>query len=324
MPFVIGEDTAPAVNIYSAVLALLSAAGAVIFAVELLGKERRIYRELRQNAAEYSKGNFKPRTKVSGSSDATQLAAEFNEMAEALSNLEKMRADFISSVSHDMRTPMTTISGYIDCILGDVIPPSQTEKYLGLIKSEVMRLSRLISRMLDITRIEAGDREFEIREFDICDLAKTVLFSFEKRIDDEQLEVSFESDQDRLYVLADPDSVHQILYNLFDNAVKFSKTGGKLDVNIAPSDGMIECSVRNEGQGIAAEDIPFVFDRFYKCDRTRGLDKTGYGLGLYISKMIADAQGAKLECESVEGEYCLFRLKLPAAPQTTKGNLNEK
>ncbi len=307
-------------TIYSAVLALLSAAGAALFAFEQFGRERKIYKDLRHAAAEYSKGNFKPRTKASGNSDAAKLASEFNEMAEALSSLEKMRADFISSVSHDMRTPMTTISGYIDCILGDVIPPAETEKYLKQIKSEVMRLSRLISRMLDISRIEAGDREFENREFDLCDLAKTVLFSFEKRIDDARLEVSFESELDRMFVYADPDAVHQILYNLFDNAVKFSKPGGRLDIDISSADGKIACSVRNEGQGIAAEDIPFVFDRFYKCDKTRGLDKTGYGLGLYISKTIADAQGADLECESVEGEYCLFRLKIPAANQTVKGN----
>jgi len=293
-----------------------SAVACAIFAAAEFGPERRTYRALRYAANEYSKGNFSVKTPVRGNGDAAALAREFNAMADALNSLERMRADFVSSVSHDMRTPMTTVTGFIDCILNDVIPEDQQTKYLNLIKNEIMRLSRLVSRLLDISRIEAGDRTFENVKFDICDMAKTVLFSFEKQIDEKNLDVEYASDEDRMFVFADRDAVYQVLYNLCDNAVKFSREGGRLEISLTRNGGDVEYSVFNEGQGIPEEKLPFIFDRFFKGDDTRGLDKSGYGLGLYICKSIADAQGASLSCESKEGEWCRFRFSLPAYEQT--------
>ncbi|MBP5269589.1 MAG: HAMP domain-containing histidine kinase [Clostridia bacterium] len=286
--------------------------GIILFASDAFGRDRRTYRALRRAAEEYSRGNFSVRTPVRGKGDAAGLAEEFNRMAESLGSLERMRSDFISAVSHDMRTPMTTVSGFIDCILGNVIPPEQRENYLKLIKSEIMRLSRLVSRLLDISRLESKDRTFTDERFDLCELSKTVLFSFEQQIDEKELEVSFETDSDRMYINADKDAVHQVLYNLCDNAVKFSVKGGELRIRIVFRDGKVVYSVYNEGRGIREDDLPFIFDRFFKGDETRGEDKTGYGLGLYICKTIADAEGAELTCESAEGQYCRFILAFPA------------
>ncbi|MBP5173981.1 MAG: HAMP domain-containing histidine kinase [Clostridia bacterium] len=243
--------------------------------------------------------------------EINRLIESAGRLLSSVNALDEMRSGFMSAVSHDMRTPMTTISGFIDCILDGAVPPEKQEHYLRLIKSEVMRLSRLVSSLLDISRIRAGDRSFVFERFDICETARLILLSFEAGIDEKKLEVEFECDDDRLYVDADSDAVYQVIYNIVDNAVKFSRPGGKLTVSLKRSDGDIVTSVRNEGEGIAAEDQPFVFERFFKADRTRGLDKSGSGLGMYIAKTIVEAHGRRLMLDSVPGQYARFYFSLP-------------
>lgn len=246
--------------------------------------------------------------------EISELCDAVNGMLSSVRALDKMRSNFMSSVSHDMRTPMTTISGFIDCILDGAIAPEKQEQYLRLIKSEVMRLSRLVSSLLDIARIQAGDREFIKEPFDVCETARVILFSFEKLIDEKKLNVEFDTDADNLFVTADEDAIHQVIYNIADNAVKFSKTGGTLEFSLKrDGNGGIEISVRNEGEGIPYEDQPFVFERFFKSDKTRGLDKNGSGLGMYISKAITDAHGSELKLESVPESFCRFYFTLPEA-----------
>ena len=223
-----------------------------------------------------------------------------------------MRNTFVANVSHDLRTPMTTISGFIDNILSGAIPADRRDHYLELIRTEVQRLARLVNSLLDISRMQAGDRKFDFRNFDICEMARRILFSFEGKIDAKGLDVAFECDADRMSVCADHDAVYQILYNLCDNAVKFSREGGKLEIALAyVKDGRVTVSVYNEGEGIAAEDLPFVFERFYKGDKSRGLDKSGAGLGLFIAKTIMDAHHEKIWVESEQGKFCRFSFRLP-------------
>lgn len=272
-------------------------------------------KDMSHMAKSFAAGDFEVRVPVRGRDEVAELAVAFNNMAESISHLEVMRNTFMANVSHDLRTPMTTISGFIDNILSGAIPPERQDYYLGLIRTEVQRLARLVASLLDISRIQAGDRKFDFKPFDICEMARRILISFESKIDAKHLDVSFECDEERMTVVADHDAIYQILYNICDNAVKFSREGGRLAVSLRESkDRRVTVCVFNEGEGIAAADLPFVFERFYKGDKSRGLDKSGVGLGLFISKTIIDAHHERIWVESEQGNYCAFSFTLPLDP----------
>lgn len=303
----------------SALLVLL----AVLIAVYSISE--RVTSPLRSmcNATQqFAKGNFDVRVPVpsNGQDEVAQLARAFNSMAESLENLEELRNTFIANVSHDLRTPMTTIIGFIEEIRDGVIPEAEEDHYLEIISNEAKRLLRLVSFLLDLSRIQAGDRKFKPTPFDICEMGRVILISFEQQIDEKQLEVSFDCDEDRMTVLADRDAIYQIFYNICHNAVKFSREGGALSIRIrADRDRKVVVSVYNEGSGIPKADLPYVFDRFYKSDKSRGLDKSGVGLGLFIAKTIIQAHGEQIRVESEEGEWCEFLFTLTRTEQTTKG-----
>ena len=264
---------------------------------------------------DYASGNFDRRVTVRGNDEIAELAMAFNQMAQSLDNLEKTRSTFMANVSHDLRTPMTTISGFIDAIRDGVIPPEKQDYYLGIVSDEVHRLSRLVSSLLDLTRIQAGQKKFVKEPFDICEMGRQILISFEQQIDKKQLQVEFICDEDSMMAEADYDAVYQIFYNICDNAVKFSVDGGILRVSIrhsAEKNNKLQVSVYNQGKGIAAEDLPFVFERFFKADKSRGLDRMGAGLGLYIAKTIISAHGEDIWVTSEEGKDCQFNFTLPA------------
>ena len=262
-------------------------------------------------AKSYATGNFDIRIPVQGSDEVAELATAFNQMATGLQNLENMRRSFLANVSHDLKTPMTTISGFIDAILSGAIPPEDQHEYLERIKNEVLRLSRLVRQLLDLSRLQAGDRKITPETFDICELARLIVLSFEQKIEDKQLDVEFECECENISVYADKDAIHQVMYNLCDNAVKFAREKGKYKISIFTEDKKAHVSVYNEGQGIEKEDLPFVFERFYKSDKSRGLDKTGVGLGLYISKTIIDAHRETITVDSEQGSFCEFEFTLP-------------
>jgi len=271
-------------------------------------------------------GQYDVRVRVQGSDEVAELAVAFNQMAESLENLESMRNSFVANVSHDLRTPMTTISGFIDGILEGVIPEDQRAHYLRVVSDEVRRLSRLVTALLDVSRLQAGDRKFDMKPFDVCEMGRMILISFEQKIEDKELDVEFECDEDNMFVLADKDAIHQILYNICDNAVKFSDKGGKLRMSFAWSSGetgrnrKAVVKVYNEGQGIPPEDLPFVFERFYKSDKSRGLDKSGVGLGMFISKTIIEAHGESISVASDYGKNCEFTFTLARSiPPSQKG-----
>lgn len=298
--------------ITSAILVLLATMIAAYFITE---KTVAPMREMRTAARDFSSGKFETRVRVSGQDEVAELAKAFNQMAESLENLEKMRNSFIANVSHDLRTPMTTIAGFIDSIRDGVIPPEEQPHYLEVVSMEVHRLSRLVSSLLDLSRLQAGDRKFTMVPFDICEMARLILISFEQKIEEKQLDVLFECEEDRLMVLADRDAIYQVFYNICHNAVKFSRHGGKLRIRLVTSkDKKIRISIYNDGAGIPYEDQPMIFERFYKSDKSRGLDKTGVGLGLFICKTIITAHGEQIRLSSVPGENCEFSFTLPRAP----------
>lgn len=309
------EDVSNTV-IVSALLVLLASLIAAYFITE-----RTVYplRRMRKAARDFAAGKFDERISVHGKDEVAELAVAFNQMAESLDSLETMRNSFIASVSHDLRTPMTTIAGFIDGIRDGVIPEDQQDHYLEIVSMEVHRLSRLVTSLLDLSRIQAGDRKFVMKHFDICEMARLILISLEKKIDEKHLEVEFLCEDDRMTVNADRDAIYQVLYNICQNAIKFSREGGRLRISISNTkDRHVQVAVFNEGEGISKEELPLVFERFYKTDKSRNLDKTGVGLGLFISKTIITAHGEKIWAESEQGKNCtfLFTLQRPLFDRT--------
>ncbi len=272
--------------------------------------------EMSRAAKNFANEKFDTRVPVTGQDELTELAIAFNSMAETLEHNEKNRRDLLANVSHDLKTPMTTISGFIDAMLGNAVPPEKYDYYLRIIKDEIQRLSRLVSELLDISKIQAGERKFTMLPFDICEMARLIIISFEQKIEAKDLQVEFSADDDRIYVLADRDAIYQTLYNLCDNAIKFSREGGLFKINIINKEEKSYISVYNEGIGIDAAELPFVFDRFYKSDKSRGLDRTGTGLGLYIAKAIINAHNQEIWVKSTAGEYCEFVFTLKSTIPT--------
>lgn len=263
-------------------------------------------KNMSQMAKKFASGDFENRVPVKGKDEIAQLAVAFNNMAQQLAVLEDTRKSFLANVAHDLRTPMTTISGFVDNILAGAVPPEKQEEYLRLISDEIKRLSRLVGLLLDISRIQSGDRKFNFTDFDICEMARMILISFEAKLEEKQLDVEFDCERDNLYAYADKDAIHQVLYNICHNAIKFSKQGAKYRIKLSRMDKKIYVSVYNEGIGMTEDELHNVFERFFKSDKSRGLDKTGVGLGMYITKTIIDAHEQEIWVKSVFGEYCEF------------------
>ena len=269
---------------------------------------RRLSRPLRQMAAcahSFAHGDFSIRVPDAraGDGESTELSYAFNAMADALSNAEELRRGFIANVSHELKTPMTTISGFLGGILDGTIPPEHHEETIRLVREEVMRLSRMVSSMTNLSRLQTGQLDVKVKSFDIGELALRVLLSFEAKINDRGLLVEINiAEGEGLMVTADPDSIVQVLTNLLDNAVKFSERGGTLELAIYAKGGKAHISVKNGGAGIPEKDLPYIFDRYHKADRSRSADRSGLGLGLFIVKSILNAHNEDIHVSSESGE----------------------
>lgn len=271
-------------------------------------------REIAQVSAEFAEGNFKSRVTIPGNTELAKTAEAFNKMADSLEALETMRSSFLANVSHDLRTPMTIIAGYVNNMLDGSIPPEKHSYYLEIINGEIQRLSRLVSTLLDISRLEAGTNALRRSDFCLSEIARLVLISCEDRINDKQLDIIFDNDED-IYVNADMDAIYKCLFNLLDNAIKFAPQKGFIKISITNTvgDGIDKArfAICNNGDIVPPEELPQLFDRFYKSDRSRNLDKTGTGLGLYIVRTTIVAHGENITCTSDEQNGTEFVFTLP-------------
>ncbi len=276
----------------------------------------RIVSPLRRMAAatrRFAKGDFSVRVKVDGNDEVAELASALDHMATSLSSLETMRRSFIANVSPELKTPMTTIAGFVDGMLDGTIPPDQQSHYMKIVADEVKRLSRLVRSMLDLSRIDSGQLKMTAVRLNLTEIVGSVLVTFEQRIEQKRLQITGLEDQGDIAVNGDHDLLGQVVYNLIDNAVKFTNEGGTIEIRLFQTAGRVQCRIRNTGAGIPAEEMPQLFDRFYKSDRSRSLDKNGLGLGLYIVKTVIDLHHGQITVRSVEGEYTEFAFWLPAA-----------
>ena len=259
-------------------------------------------REMAQATRCYAEGDFDIRMNDYGRDDEIgELAASFNNMAERLQQTERQRREFIANISHELKTPMTTIAGYTDGILDGTIPPENEKQYLQIIANESRRLSRLVRRMLDVSQLQAMDPLRNGNHFDICESMRRVLISMEKKINDRHLDVEADIPDEPILVLGDNDMITQVLYNLLENAAKFAREGSTLYLGVTMMDGKARVTVRNVGDTIPAEVLPLLFERFHKSDKSRSEDKDGYGLGLYIVKTILQQHKEDISVTSENG-----------------------
>ncbi|MBR1457319.1 MAG: HAMP domain-containing protein [Oscillospiraceae bacterium] len=289
-------------------LALIIAAGAFCAALVVsLVYTKHMARPLDEMAAasrKFARGDFSVRVKQTEDPEDEMgaLIDSFNKMADSLEQAEKRRSEFIANISHELRTPMTTIAGFADGILDGTIPQENQEKYLRSIRDETRRLSRLVRDMLGVSQAKARAADPSRRTvFDLTELILQTLLSFEGRATKKNLDVDPQLPDTHIMVRADKDAITQVIYNLLDNAVKFASPGSCLILRLYKDDGKAYVSIKDFGETIPADDLPFIFDRFHKSDRSRSLDKDGVGLGLYLVKEIINSHDEDIAVRSEDG-----------------------
>lgn len=252
----------------------------------------------------FAKGELDSRVDISRRDELGDLARAFNSMAEDLSQLEMLRRGFVANVSHELRSPMTSMQGYVQGMLDGTIPPEEHSKYLGVVLSETKRLNKLISELLDLSRIESGKFPLKYQKFDANELIARIMFQYEGRIEEKHISVDIDFRQQQCMVWADPDRISQVVVNLIDNAVKFLHDGGSLTVWTHIDEEHAIVTIKDDGPGIAADDLPYIFDRFYKADKAHS--GRGTGLGLSIVKKILEQHGQDIRCNSTPGHGTAF------------------
>lgn len=274
-------------------------------------------REMSRAAKQYATGDFSTRIPINsrfhflGHDETDELIQAFNSMAQALATLELSRRSFVANVSHELKTPMTTIGGFIDGILDGTIEPEKQEQYLKIVSDEVKRLARLVTGMLNMSKIEAGELDLKPVKFDISEMLFRTLLSFEQIIDSKHIEIRGLDTFSANSITADKDMINQVIYNLVDNAVKFTPEGGYIEVASKADQEKAIIKIRNSGKGIPSEEIDKIFERFYKVDKSRSYDVKGAGMGLYIVKTIIELHGGQITARSEYGEYAEFIFQLP-------------
>ena len=267
--------------------------------------ECRPLREMAQAARDFGHGNLKARVRTGGrnSEEVDELAVAFNNMAESLEKSEYQRQEFVANVSHELKTPMTTIGGYIDGMLDGTIPPERHRYYMQIVSDETKRLSRLVRSMLDISRLQdqGGIPEEKKTRFDMEECIGEVLITFEQKIVSKNLEVNVDLPEHPVFTRADKDAVTQVVYNLLDNAVKFCTEGGELGLKLRIGGSKLYVTISNQGRTIPPEELPLVFDRFHKIDKARNRSQEGWGLGLYIVKTLVCSHGENISVASRDG-----------------------
>ncbi|MDO4730983.1 MAG: HAMP domain-containing sensor histidine kinase [Clostridia bacterium] len=301
------EDSTKAIIIIFIIVFLLSSA----IMIYLNYNTYRPIKQISVAVRNFTKGDFSQRVKIQRNDEIGDLAQAFNNMAESLSVSEDARRSFIANVSHELKTPMTTISGFIDGIIDQTIPQEKEKYYLEIVSEETKRLSRLVTMMLDLSRIDNDSMELRKEKVNITSIIAKIIIGFEKRIEEKNINIYGLDNISDITLLGDYDKLYQVVYNLIDNAVKFTPDNGYINIIVKQEDKIVSVEIENSGMGISAEDVPFIFDRFYKTDKSRSKDKKGMGLGLYIVKKIINLHSGNIEVQSIEGEYCVFKFWLP-------------
>ena len=282
----------------------------------LARSQSRPIRQINSAVRDFAKGRFDRRVELDCGGEMQELGESFNKMADELSQLEESRRSFVANVSHELRSPMTSMQGYVQAMLDGVIPEAEQPRYLRVVLDETKRLTDLVRDLLDLSRIESGNFPMDMGVFDVNELTRRILINYAQRIEAKGIEVEVDLGEEQLWARGDMNRISQVLSNLVDNAVKFlPEAGGKLRLSVRREGRKVRVSVTDNGSGIAPEDLPHVFDRFYKADKAHS--GMGTGLGLSIVKKILEQHGQEITARSADGET-EFAFTLEAAEAPTR------
>jgi signal transduction histidine kinase len=274
--------------------------------------------DMNRIAHSYAKGDFSRRLQVNSRDEIGQLGESLNQMAEELSGTEEMRRSFVANVSHELKAPLASMRGFVQAVLDGSVPQQDQNEYLGIVLDETMRLSGLINDLLDLSKIESGKFPLNITLFDINDFLARILLTFETRIEDKKIDVQVDFSQQYCIVAADSDKISQVFRNLIDNAIKFTPQGGSITISTTAAESRAIIRVTDSGCGIPPEDVPHIFERFYKVEKAHTPGGDGTGLGLSIAKRILEQHNADIWLESKLGQGTTFTVALPLGPKHNK------
>ncbi len=294
-----------------AALVLLFVTGLIIYIITY--NITRPLRDMSEATKLYAKGDFSYRIKqydVNIVKEFQELSTAMNLMAESLESLENSRSNFVANVSHELKTPMTTIGGFIDGILDGTISQANQKHYLNIVSDEIKRLSRLVVSMLNMSKMEAGELKIELAKINIKEQITGIFISFEQKIEAKKIDIIGLDKLHNIVIEADQNMLNQVFYNLIDNAVKFTNHGGEIIVSTENDDDEVIVKIKNRGECISEEDIGHIFERFYKVDKSRSMDAKSAGLGLFIVKNIINLHNGDISVCTVDGKYTQFTVKL--------------
>ena len=268
-------------------------------------------------ASQFAQGNLNYRCDLHSEDEMGYLSKTLNYMASELSKTEEFQRKFISNVSHDFRSPLTSIKGYLEAMLDGTIPPEMQGKYLEIVISETERLTKLTNNLLVINNVNANGMVLDISDFDICDTIKRTIETFEGVCAKKKIKFKLVFSEKSLFITADFSKIQQVLYNLIDNAIKFSNNDSSIIISATDKNDKVIISIKDFGIGIPRESLNMIWDRFYKTDLSRGKDKKGTGLGLAIVKDIITAHNEYIDVVSTEGVGTEFSFALPRMKKET-------
>ncbi len=295
-------------------ISLLVVLVAVVAITLMARRQSSPLKDMAKTASDFGHGKLDARVTVDDNhpQEVQELALAFNNMASSLQKSEYKRQEFVANISHELKTPMTTIAGYVDGMLDGTIPQEKHSHYMALVSGETKRLSRLVKSMLEISRMQDQETipQEQISRFDLCECIGQVLITFEQKISAKAIAVDVSFPEHPVYTLASRDAITQVVYNLVDNGVKFCQEEGTLNVTVRTGGDKIYVCIGNDGETIPAEELPLVFDRFHKIDKSRAQNRDGWGLGLYIVKTLICRHGEDISVSSQNG-HTEFTFTLP-------------
>lgn len=263
-------------------------------------------------------GNFEERVDVTSSDELGELAQSFNHMAESLQTHEKVQKDFIANISHDLRSPLTSMQGFLTAMLDGTIPPEKQERYLKIVLEETERLSRMTQSIVELSRAQSSTILLEETDFELNELIRWNIEMLEPQLEEKNVQIHGIYEAEQTMVHGDKDKISRVLQNLLSNAAKFSPQNAVIEVETTLDKKKVLISVKDEGPGISEEDQKYVFDRFFKTDTTRNMDKTGSGIGLAIVREFLQAHGETITVKSEKGRGATFVFSLKLAKKESE------
>jgi signal transduction histidine kinase len=292
--------------------AVVSAAIALIMARWLARGMTQPLRDMAQAARRMETGDYSTRVHTRSRDEVGQLAEAFNTMSAELEGVERLRRDLVANVSHELKTPITAIRAHLENLLDGVERPDP--ETLQVMLAQSVRLGRLVDQLLDLSRLESGDVPLDRAPLALAPLVTQVLSEIEMARTDHGVAVTSDIPDDLPAAMADRERVHQVLFNLVDNAVRYTPSGGAVTVSAHRHNGSVEVEVHDTGVGIPAEHLPRLFERFYRVDTSRSrADDGGTGIGLAIARSVVEAHGGHIHADSEPGKGSTFTFELPVA-----------